>query len=75
MLALHEFVVKVTVFLKAVGNRAELSTKVADLFAEYAGALAEQGLFVTAAKYCRYVVRLHVFSASVRTSFGIPILK
>ena len=70
MLALHEFVVKVTVFLKAVGNRAELSTKVADLFAEYAGALAEQGLFVTAAKYCRYVVRLlHVFSASVRISF------
>lgn len=54
MLALHEFVIKVTVFLKAVGNRAELSGEVSDLFAEYAGALADQGLLVTAAKYCRY---------------------
>lgn len=53
LLALHDFVVKVTVFLNAVGNRAEVSEFVASLFSTYAGALADEGLLVTAAKYCR----------------------
>lgn len=53
MLALHDFVVKVTVFLKAAGNKAELSPRIADLFSNYAVALGDQGLLVTAAKYVR----------------------
>lgn len=40
--------------MKAVGNRAQLSAQVADLFTTYAGALADEGLLVTAAKYARY---------------------
>jgi protein transport protein SEC31 len=53
LLALHEFVVKVTVFMRASGSRSELSPEIADLFTKYAGALADQGLLVSAAKYCR----------------------
>jgi protein transport protein SEC31 len=52
-LALHEFVVKVTVFLKAVDPSTSLDPEVAGLFSTYAAALAEQGLLVTAAQYCK----------------------
>ena len=54
-LALHEFVVKVSVFLRAVGNSAALEPEDAELFSVYAHKLSEQGLLVTAAKYCRGV--------------------
>ena len=53
LLALHEFVVKVSVFLEAVGSSAQLEPEDAELFSKYAEKLAEQGLFVTAAKYCK----------------------
>jgi len=53
LLALHEFVVKVSVFMKAAGAKQTLSAEIADLFSKYAGALADQGLLVTASKYCR----------------------
>lgn len=53
LLALHEFVVKVTVFMKAAGESKTLPSEIADPFSEYAAALADQGLLVTAAKYCR----------------------
>ena len=43
--------VKVSVFLKAVGSTTKLEAEDADLFSEYAEKLAEQGLLVTAAKY------------------------
>lgn len=52
-MALHDFVVKVTVFMKAVDSSVILSEDVALIFTQYANALAEQGLLVTAAKYCR----------------------
>ena len=52
-LALHEFVVKVSVFLKAVGANGHLDPADAELFSQYAEKLAEQGLFVTAAKYSK----------------------
>ena len=45
--------VKVSVFLKAVGSTTKLEAEDADLFSEYAEKLAEQGLLVTAAKYSR----------------------
>jgi len=51
--ALHEFVVKVTVFLQAAGFSESLAPEDEELFASYAEKLAEQGLLVTAAKYCR----------------------
>lgn len=53
LLALHEFVVKVAVFMKAAGTKQDISAAIADLFSKYAGSLADQGLLVTAAKYCR----------------------
>lgn len=53
VLALHEFVTKVSVFLEAVGPSAILSEDIATLFADYAEVLAQQGLLVTAAKYAR----------------------
>lgn len=53
--ALHEFVVKVTVFTQACGGSTKLTPQIADLFTKYAEALAEQGLLITAAKYCRCV--------------------
>lgn len=51
--ALHEFVVKVSVFLMAIGPNAQLDAEDADLFTTYASKLAEQGLFAAAAKYSR----------------------
>jgi protein transport protein SEC31 len=53
LMALHDFVVKVTVFMKAVDSSVILSEDNALIFTQYANALAEQGLLVTAAKYCR----------------------
>jgi len=54
LLALHEFVVKVTVFLNALDPSASsLDPSVAELLSEYGKALADQGLFATAAKYCK----------------------
>jgi hypothetical protein len=66
LLALHEFVVKVTVFMRASGSRTELSPEIADLFTKYAGALADQGLLVSAARYCRYVSVVGFFEPSGR---------
>ena len=51
--ALHEFVVKVSIFLQAAGYSEPLAPETDDLFSMYAEKLAEQGLLVTAAKYCR----------------------
>lgn len=51
--ALHNLVVKVSVFMTAAGDKAELPPNIGELFFQYAKALAEQGLFVTAAKYCK----------------------
>lgn len=53
MLTLHEFVVKTSVYLQAVGSSAQLSPEDAKLFTTYAEKLAEQGLLVSAAKYCK----------------------
>jgi hypothetical protein len=50
---LHEYIVKVSVFLKAAGHSATLEAEDAELFSKYAAKLAEQGLFATAAKYSR----------------------
>ena len=55
LLALHGFVVKVSIFMQSARNNMNLSPPIADLFTKYAEALAEQGLFATAAKYCRCV--------------------
>jgi protein transport protein SEC31 len=52
LMALHEFVVKVSVFVKAAGSKVEMPEEIAGLFTKYAKILADQGLFVTAAKYC-----------------------
>jgi hypothetical protein len=51
--ALHEYIVKVSVFLKAAGHLVTLEAEDAELFSKYAAKLAEQGLFATAAKYSR----------------------
>ena len=55
--ALHHFVIKVHVFLKAIATSEsmnnDLSDETAGYFLEYAKALADQGCFSTAAKYCR----------------------
>jgi hypothetical protein len=53
LLALHDFVVKVTVYMKAMDASVTMNEDVAAIFTQYASALAEQGLLVTAAKYCR----------------------
>jgi protein transport protein SEC31 len=53
LLALHEYVVKTSVFLQAVGHSAQLATKDAAIFTKYAEKLAAQGLLVAAAKYCK----------------------
>jgi hypothetical protein len=39
--------------MKAVDSSVILDESVAQIFTQYANALAEQGLLVTAAKYCR----------------------
>lgn len=41
--------------MKAASTNQDLSSDVAILFSTYAGAIADQGQLVTAAKYCRYV--------------------
>jgi protein transport protein SEC31 len=51
--ALHEFVLKVATFLEAVGSSSALPPEIEDLFTKYSQALAEQGLLVTATKYCK----------------------
>jgi protein transport protein SEC31 len=51
-LALHEFIEKVTVFLSAVGPTAVLTPEIEALYFKYSTALADQGLLVTATKYC-----------------------
>lgn len=53
IVALHEFVVKVSVFLMAVGPSATLEMEDSNLFSIYASRLAEQGLLVAAAKYSK----------------------
>lgn len=53
--ALHEYVVKVSVFLKALGPSAILGQEDAENFSIYATKLAEQGLLESAAKYSRSV--------------------
>lgn len=52
-MALHEFVVKLSVFMQAVGPTAAIEGEDADLCAKYAAKVAEQGMLVTAAKYSR----------------------
>lgn len=52
LLALHEFVAKASVFTQAVGPSAAHTPDMDQSYAAYAQALAEQGLLVTAAKYC-----------------------
>ena len=44
---------KVAVFIKAADASVKLDEDVAELFSQYAGALSEQGLLVTAAKYAK----------------------
>ncbi len=50
---LHNFVVKVSIFLQAAGFSESLAPEDEDLFSFYAEKLAEQGQLVTAAKYCK----------------------
>jgi protein transport protein SEC31 len=52
-LALHDFVVKVSVFMQTGAQGSELSDDVAEAMYRYAKVLADQGLFASAAKYCR----------------------
>ena len=52
-LALHDFVVKVSVFMQTGAQGSELSEDVAEALYRYAKVLADQGLFASAAKYCR----------------------
>ena len=52
-MALHEFVVKASVFLMAIGQNAQLEAEDAEVFSMYAAKLAEQGLLVAAAKYSK----------------------
>ena len=49
--ALHEFCNKVSVLREATGSQSSLPDDVVSLWNEYAGALAAQGLYATAAKY------------------------
>mmetsp|Transcript_42919 Transcript_42919/g.103852 ORF Transcript_42919/g.103852 Transcript_42919/m.103852 type:complete len:1039 (-) Transcript_42919:4532-7648(-) len=49
--ALHEYVVKVAIFLMAVGPTSKLCPEDAELCLKYSSKLAEQGLLVSAAKY------------------------
>ena len=53
IMALHEFVVKASVFLMAIGQNAQLEAEDAEVFSMYAAKLAEQGLLVAAAKYSK----------------------
>jgi protein transport protein SEC31 len=53
LLSLHAFIEKVAVFNQALDSSSEMDDETANLFAEYSNALANQGLFVAAAKYLR----------------------
>ena len=53
LLSLHEFIEKVAVFTQALDSSNDLDDETANLFAGYSSALANQGLFVAAAKYLR----------------------
>ncbi len=54
LLSLHDFIEKVTVFAQAMdSSQYQLDDDVANLFAAYSKALAEQGLLVSASKYLR----------------------
>ena len=52
-LALHDFVVKVAVFMQAGAQSSGLSEDVADALFRYAKVVADQGLSPSAANYCR----------------------
>jgi protein transport protein SEC31 len=52
LLALHDFVVKVSVFNMAAGPGAAITPEIGELYIKYAHALAEQGLLTTATKFC-----------------------
>lgn len=57
-LALHNFAVKVAIFMQAAGDaNAQLSDSVADTLFKYAKVVAEQGNFQTAAKYCQSMLQ------------------
>ncbi|GKY95564.1 hypothetical protein MPSEU_000517900 [Mayamaea pseudoterrestris] len=49
--ALHEFVVKVSIYRKVAPSKKEVTASIANHFTAYAQALADQGLFKEAAKY------------------------
>lgn len=53
LLSVHEFIEKVAVFTQAMDSSNEMDDETANLFAEYSSALANQGLFVAAAKYLK----------------------
>lgn len=57
LLALHDFCRKTSVFMRA-NPTAVLDPEIAALFDEYAKALSEQGLLVTAAKYAKSSIEL-----------------
>ena len=52
-MSLHKFVEKVAIFMLASGSSSDIPESVADILFEYSKILAEQGMFVSAAKYCR----------------------
>eukprot|EP00578_Thalassiosira_sp_NH16_P006546 CAMPEP_0181106352 /NCGR_PEP_ID=MMETSP1071-20121207/16486_1 /TAXON_ID=35127 /ORGANISM="Thalassiosira sp., Strain NH16" /LENGTH=1086 /DNA_ID=CAMNT_0023189753 /DNA_START=165 /DNA_END=3425 /DNA_ORIENTATION=+ len=53
LLGLQDFIEKVTVFMQAMDSSHELEDDVANLFAVYSKALANQGLLVAASKYLK----------------------
>jgi len=55
LLAIHDFVVKVTVFLKAMDESTEIDPEISIVFAEYSRLLSEQGLLITASKYSKVI--------------------
>ena len=52
-LALHAFVVKVATFMQLGAQNYQLSENIAETLFRYAKVVSEQGLFSSAAKYCR----------------------
>jgi hypothetical protein len=52
-MALHLFVEKVAVFTLARNNDTDIPEDVAETLFQYAKFLADEGLFASAAKYCR----------------------
>ena len=51
--AVHDFVVKVSIFLSAIGQNVNLEPEDSKVFSLYASRLADQGLLVPAAKYSK----------------------